>query len=44
MQNQYVTTFDTSGVYFNYSSLFSVAQIEKVRNPEKNVKTERAFG
>jgi hypothetical protein len=29
-------------VHFNYSSLFSDAQVEKVGNPEKKVKTERA--
>jgi hypothetical protein len=31
-------------VHFNYSSLFSDAQVEKVGNPKKNVKTERAVG
>jgi hypothetical protein len=28
--------------HFDYSSLFSDAQVEKVGNPEKNVKTEKA--
>jgi hypothetical protein len=33
-----------AGAHFDYSSLFSDAQVEQVKNPGKNVKTERAVG
>jgi hypothetical protein len=37
--------FDAPDAHFDYSSLFSDAQVEKVGNPKKkNVKTERAVG
>jgi hypothetical protein len=36
-----VTKFDAPDAHFDYSSLFSDAQVEKVGNPGENVKTER---
>jgi hypothetical protein len=35
MQNLYDTNFDAPDAHFDYSSLFSDAQVEKVGNPEK---------
>jgi hypothetical protein len=35
MWNQYVTNFDAPDAHFDYSSLFSDAQVKKVGNPEK---------
>jgi hypothetical protein len=44
-KTKYVTNFDAPDAHFNYSSLLSDAQVEKVGNPKnKNVKTERAVG
>jgi hypothetical protein len=39
-----VNNFDAPDAHFDYSSLFSDAQVKKVGNPKKNVKTERAVG
>jgi hypothetical protein len=39
------TNFDAPDAHFDYWSLFSDAQVQKVGNPKKkNVKTERAVG
>jgi hypothetical protein len=37
MQNSYVTNFDAPDVHFDYSSLCSDAQVEKVGNPGRKM-------
>jgi hypothetical protein len=39
-----ILIFDASDAHFDYSSLFSDAQVKKVGNPKKNVKIERTIG
>jgi hypothetical protein len=38
-KNKYVTNFDAPDVHFDYLSLFSDAQAEKVGNPGEKMKT-----
>jgi hypothetical protein len=40
----YVNNFDAPDTHFDYSSIFSDSQVEKVGNPKKKVKNERAVG
>jgi hypothetical protein len=37
MQNQYVNNVDAPDAHFDYSSLVSDAQVEKVGNPRKKM-------
>jgi hypothetical protein len=36
-KNKYFTNFDAPDAHFDYSNLFSDAQVEKIGNPKKNV-------
>jgi hypothetical protein len=41
--NKYVTNFDAPDAHFDYSSLFSDAQVKKVGNPRKKKKKKRRY-